>query len=247
MPRSIVFGNQQMLVCFDSDYTIRDIYHPHVGLENHLNGHKCRIGIWVKGKFSWLEEEQWDKEIKYHEQSLVGNSVFNNQKLSTKLIIKDCVYPRKNIFVREITIYNISEQEKEYRFFFSHDVQIYGTQIGITAYYEPDSNGIIHYLNDRWFLFRGRGDNKDLDGFATGRAHFGDSLGTYKDAEDGELSGNPIDQGTFDYTLQINLKVGGCNKSSGQYWFCIGHDHNEVDDLNEYIRDVGISKAINET
>ncbi len=38
MPRDIPVGNGQLLVCFDHDYCLRDLYFPHVGQENHLGG-----------------------------------------------------------------------------------------------------------------------------------------------------------------------------------------------------------------
>ena len=34
MPRSIVYGTRKLLVCLDKDYNIRDIYYPHIGMEN---------------------------------------------------------------------------------------------------------------------------------------------------------------------------------------------------------------------
>ena len=34
MPRDIPVGNGRVLVNFDRDYQVRDIYYPHVGKEN---------------------------------------------------------------------------------------------------------------------------------------------------------------------------------------------------------------------
>ena len=248
MPRSIVFGNQSLLVCLDKNYNIRDIYYPHVGMENHLEGHECRIGIWVNGNFSWMESNIWKKEIRYRDETLVGESIFENNTISTRITIKDCVYHKKNIFLREIQIENLSNEDKEYRVFFSQDLQISGIYIGNTAYYDPDTNGIIHYLKDRWFLFNGRGDNELIDGFATGKAHFGDSIGTYKDAEDGILSGNPIDQGTVDSTLQINVNVKANQKGLLNYWFTVGKNYKEIVELNKFVLSKNkVSDAIEET
>jgi glucoamylase len=44
MPRDIPVGNGKLLVCFDGDYSIRDLYFPHVGQENHIGGNRCRGG-----------------------------------------------------------------------------------------------------------------------------------------------------------------------------------------------------------
>ena len=47
MPRDIPVGNGTLLVCFDRDYTIRDLYFPHVGQENHMGGGLSRCGVWA--------------------------------------------------------------------------------------------------------------------------------------------------------------------------------------------------------
>ena len=52
MPRDIPVGNGNLLICFDKNYFIRDIYYPHVGQENHVGGSFFRFGIWVNGEFS---------------------------------------------------------------------------------------------------------------------------------------------------------------------------------------------------
>src|SRR5437763_667047 len=47
MPRDLPVGNGALLVNFDSTGTLRDIYFPRVGQENHTSGHLCRFGVWV--------------------------------------------------------------------------------------------------------------------------------------------------------------------------------------------------------
>ena len=48
MPRDLAISNGRLLVMFDRHYQIRDIYFPHVGKENHANGHPFRFGVWVE-------------------------------------------------------------------------------------------------------------------------------------------------------------------------------------------------------
>ena len=62
MPRDIPVGNGRLLVCFDQNYCIREIYFPHVGLENHVGGKVCRLGVWVDGQFSWVGPE-WERDL----------------------------------------------------------------------------------------------------------------------------------------------------------------------------------------
>ena len=63
MPRDLPLGNGSLLVNFDASYQLRDLYWPHVGLENHSNGHVFRFGVWVDGRFRWLDDPGWSRRI----------------------------------------------------------------------------------------------------------------------------------------------------------------------------------------
>jgi len=40
-------GNGRLLVTFDHQYQIRDVYFPHVGQENHAGAGPCRFGVYT--------------------------------------------------------------------------------------------------------------------------------------------------------------------------------------------------------
>ncbi len=62
MPRDIPVSNGNLLVNFDRDYNIRDIFYPYVGKANQSNGCISRTGCWVEGRFSWLSDSSWVKD-----------------------------------------------------------------------------------------------------------------------------------------------------------------------------------------
>ena len=64
MPRDLVVGNGILLVNLDRNLNVRDLYYPHVGLYNHACGHRSRIGAWVDGQFSWLDDT-WSVQLGY--------------------------------------------------------------------------------------------------------------------------------------------------------------------------------------
>ena len=72
MPRDIPLGNGSLLVAFDTNYQIRDLYWPHVGQENHALGHAFRTGIWVKGQLRWFDDLGWQRDLKYKSDTLVS-------------------------------------------------------------------------------------------------------------------------------------------------------------------------------
>jgi len=55
LPRNILLSNGCFAVTLDSNAQIRDFYFPYVGFENHAVGHPFRFGVWVDGKFEWID------------------------------------------------------------------------------------------------------------------------------------------------------------------------------------------------
>ena len=151
MPRDIPIGNGSFLIAFDHDYLVRDIYFPHVGLENHSVGHPFRFGIWVDGQFSEMGPE-WQKTMRYLENTLVTEVTAKNDRLQLELICHDAVDFHLNIYVKEIVVKNLANTPREVRLFFSHDFHISGSEVGDTANYDPRNQALIHYKGKRYFL-----------------------------------------------------------------------------------------------
>ncbi|MCF6148082.1 MAG: glycoside hydrolase family 15 protein [Candidatus Kuenenia sp.] len=235
MPRDIPVGNGSLLITFDSKYQIRDIYFPYVGKENHTLGHPSRMGVWVDGEFSWIGSE-WQLTLNYKKDCLVTEVAAMNNKLKIELQMYDVVDFYLNIFVKKIIIRNLLGKDREVRLFFNHDFHIYENEIGDTAYYDPDTMAIIHYKSQRYFLINCCDPNKcGVDHFATGIKELHGAEGTWKDAEDGLLSGNPISQGSVDSTLGINIHVKANSETVAHYWIAAGMNYHEVVNLNKTI------------
>ena len=63
MPKDLPISNGNLLLNFDSNYRIRDIYFPHIGQENHSQGHPSRFGVWADGHFSWMGAG-WTRDLR---------------------------------------------------------------------------------------------------------------------------------------------------------------------------------------
>src|SRR5207247_9643074 len=70
MPRDIPVGNGNLLVTFDAQYQLRDIYFPFVGMEDHTAGNACRFGVWADGRFRWTADEDWERKLHYAHETL---------------------------------------------------------------------------------------------------------------------------------------------------------------------------------
>jgi GH15 family glucan-1,4-alpha-glucosidase len=224
MPRPLVFSNGAFFIGIDARYAIRDLFYPQVGRWNHLSGHPIRMGVWVDGKFSWVHEKGWTYDFKYKPGSLNGHVHLVNQDLAIEIETHEAISHRENWFVRCLDIKNLSPKPVEVKLFFSHDLRIMETDIGDTAFYHPEMDGIVHYKGPCYFLFGGCTETGGLDQYATGLKGFKDFEGTWRDAEDGSLSMNPISQGSVDSTIGFRVQIAGNATKPVEYWILASDD-----------------------
>ncbi len=236
MPRDIPVGNGRFLVTFDDGYRIRDIYFPHVGRENHTEGHPCRFGVWVGGGFSWVSDDAWRRELKYLPDTLVTDVRLRNDSLAIEIISNDTVDFHENIFLRRLRVRNLSDNKREIRLFFHHDFYISESEVGDTAFFDPELKAFVHYKGARYFLISTDAP-EGVETFATGRKAFRGAEGTWRDAEDGVLSNSAIMEGSVDSTIGRVLHVASHAEVETFYWIAAGTSHTEVANLNKLIHE----------
>ena len=253
MPRDLPIGNGALLINFDQTYQLRDLYWPHVGLENHTKGQVFRFGVWVEGRFKWLDDPGWTRRLCYQEETLVTQVQLSHPELELELVCHDAVDFHENLYVRRIDVNNETDRTREVRFFFHHDLHISSHEVGDTAYYEPERRAVCHYKGARWFLINGATPGKrpedatdsaagwhiGLQQWACGHKGVSGLQGTWRDAEDGVLSGNPIAQGSVDSTVAVHLTLPPQTTQTAYYWLAVGIDFEEVTRLNRSVRHRG--------
>jgi oligosaccharide amylase len=235
MPRDIPVGNGSLLVAFDEHYQIRDIYFPYVGKENHSEGHPFRFGVWVDGRFSWVSDAGWERELRYAPETLVTEARLVNDQLNVELISNDAVDVNENVFVRRLRVRNLSGAQREFRLFFHHDFYISESEVGDTAYFDPETLALIHYKGRRYFLIS-TDAAEGVESFATGRKAFRGAEGTWRDAEDGHLAQSAITEGSVDSTIGRTLVIEAGGTAEMFYWIAAGESYGEVAQLNHFVR-----------
>lgn len=232
--RDLPVGNGSLLVNFDDKYQIRDIYFPHVGQENHTQGFPCRFGVWVDGDFSWVASDGWVRDLRYLPETLVTDVRLTHSELGIKITCNDTVASHDNTFLRRVRVQNERNGRAEVRIFLHHDLRIYENNFGDTAYFDPDTQGLIHYKKHRYFLVN---SEPHFDSFATGRKAFQGKEGTWRDAEDGDLQDGVITEGSVDSTIGVHFNIEKGESSEFYYWIAAGTSYEEVKELNSLVKE----------
>ena len=236
MSRSIVLSNGELCVALDNRAAVRDIYFPHVGLEDHVRGHYIhRVGVWVDGTLSWLSEDpSWQISIASEEEALASAIIARHPRLQVELSFKDIVYNERPVFLRRVKVTN-QGSARDIKLYFAHQFEIYKSHGSDTAYYDPITHAVIHYKGQRVFLIGASLDGVPFGDFATGRDNFQGKEGTHKDAEDGQLSKNPIEHGPADSVIGLYANYAAGQSRTGEYWIAAARSVHDAQELNRYI------------
>lgn len=248
MPEGIVLGNGSTLVGLDTKGQIQDMYFDYVGLEDHMLPNSiCRIGVWVEGKFNWFDDQNWQIIMSYESDTLVSIVKATNHYLGVELILKDTVHNEKNIILRSVTVKNLEEREREIKVYFNHQFRMYGMEKRDTVYFDPADKTIVHYKGRRIALIGVKNKERSFNDFSVGLSNIEGKEGTWKDAEDGNLTKNPIEHGTVDSTIGIYENIDSKGEINFDVWLCLGKTLQEVKELNNLVNSKSANYLIEST
>ncbi|MGH7178142.1 MAG: glycoside hydrolase family 15 protein, partial [Tepidisphaeraceae bacterium] len=250
MPRDIPVGNGRLLINFDSRYQLRDLYFPHVGQENHAGAGPCRFGVFVdvphenSSRLVWTSDPSWSVRQRYLRDTLTTSVSLSNPQLKLAMYCNDVVDFHRNIFVRKIKLRNLHAAERTVRLMHHQDFNMFGTKVGDTAYFDPELGSIVHYRGQRYLMvtfFPGSQLTSDdsqcprIDEFATGTSGFAGAEGTWRDAEDGHLQGNPIAQGAVDSTISHHAQLAADGEATVYMVIVAAQTRQELLELHKWL------------
>lgn len=233
--RAYTLSNGSLMVCVDDRGHVRDVYFPHVGLENHVSSRVHRVGVHVDGMIAWLNDSSWNLTTTAAADTMMGIVEAHNDRLGIDMHMRDVVYNEKDVFVREVTITNRSDYERSVKLFFGHEFQVGNTSRGDTGYYDPRNGAIVHYEGRRMFMMRAEGADV-FDQYTLGNFGIEGKEGSFRDADDGELSGNPIEHSTVDSIMRVHLTMKPRESHTVYYWLAAARYPHELHELSLYIR-----------
>lgn len=241
MARSVTLGNGNILVGLDYSGQVRDFYYPHVGHENHVSGasgnHVHRIGIFVDGEISWLEDSDWKISIGSDSETVIGSMHAVNDRIGVTVSSTDAVHNEENIFLRSFTIGNEQKKVREIKVFFSQQFRISESRRGDTGLYDPRVKAIVHYKGKHTFLINAMHNDVQFVDYNIGLFGIEGKEGTYHDAHDGILEKNPIEHGSVDSVIGITLNLEPNAHEEVFYWIACGKNFADVHDLDKKVKD----------
>lgn len=251
MARPIVLSNGELHVGLNNYGLVHDLYFPYVGLENHSEGANLRhkIGVYVDSQISWLDEDEgWVFSFSYPHDSLIGHIVATNDRIGVILEFDDLVDSSVSVFIRSIHVINQRDTHRQIRLFLHQAFAIGDSRSNSdTGQYLPDSDGILHYNGRRAFVVSAMMDGQPFDQHTIGIFGIEGHEGTYRDAEDGELSTCHVEHGRVDSTLRFSVDLEAHGSKRVNYWIAAGTSVREALYVHRIIREDGIDSRMQQT
>lgn len=247
MGRPVMLGNGSLTVGLDENGLVHDFYYPYVGLDNLTTARSIphKIGIWIDGTFSWTDTEEWKKTVDFENDALISAVHLKHEGLQIELEFRDFVDQEFNAFCRRLTVHNLRNANRDVRIFFHQVFQISRAGRGDTALYVPDGNYLLDYKGRcSLLIYAQTAAGAGLDQFAVGNSGIEGKEGTWRDAEDGELSNNPVEHGGVDSTLRCSLSVAPNSSEVIDYWVVAADAQFSAEKIHQQLLDSGLSDRI---
>jgi len=250
MSRPVILGNGQLTVGINENGLVHDFYYPYVGLDNlttaRSNDHK--IGVWVDGKFSWVDDGGWSIAVNFETNALVSIVQMHNDNLKINLLLQDFVDHEYNVFCRRITVTNEADSPRDIRVFMHQVFEISRRGRADTALFVPEENYILDYKGRYSLLIYGQSTEGTIyDQFAIGNYGIEGKEGTYKDAEDGELSGSPVEHGGVDSVIRFPCSLTAKSTMGLDYWIVAADSQYTAEQIHHIFKTDGLEKRLSDT
>lgn len=235
----MVLSNGQLFVGLDEQGLVHDFYYPYVGLDNLTNARSQphKIGVWIDDSFSWTDDGSWTISLDFEPRALVSRLRMHSKKLQLTLEFNDFIDITYNAFIRRLKVTNEAAEQREIRLFMHQVFEISRSGRADTALYVPDDHYLLDYKGRCCLLVAGKLDEKeDFDQYAVGSYHLEEDSGTYKDAEDGELSNNAVEHGGVDSVIRFRKIAPAGASFQVDYWIVAANSQNDAQVAHTYLK-----------
>jgi len=250
MGRPVVLSNGQLFVGLDETGLVHDFYYPYVGLDNLTTARSSqhKIGVWIDGNFHWTNDGTWVITVNFESDAMVSCIRMHSDELEVTLDFTDFVDTEYNALIRRITVTNEANAERDIRLFMHQVFQISRAGRADTAMFVPDDDYILDYKGRCCLLIAGKFVNDgSFDQYAIGNYAIEGKAGTFKDAEDGELSNNAIEHGGVDSVLRFRHKTPARGTFAVDYWIVAADSQSDAQVIHTKLKYYPIDNRIHIT
>jgi len=238
MARPVILGNSSLTVGLNEQGLVHDFYYPYVGEDNLTTARNAhhKIGVWVDGTFSWVDDGTWLISVDFRDDALISHITMKSTSLMVEIALQDFVDSEFNAFCRQMTLSNLADHKREMRVFFHQVFQISSAGRADTALFVPDANYILDYKGRCSLLIYAKDqDGHHFDQYAVGGYGVEGKEGTYRDAEDGELSGSAVEHGGVDSVVRVTSNVEGNKTALIDYWVVAADSQYSAEKIHDEI------------
>jgi len=239
MGRPVMLGNGSLTVGLNEHGLVHDFYYPYVGLDNLTTARSMdhRVGVWVDGQFSWTDDGSWHISVDLEQSAMVSNVQMKSTALGITIDFLDFVDIEYNALVRCIRVTNEHDDERDVRLFMHQVFQISRAGRADTALFVPEDNYILDYKGRCCLLIAGKTDDgRTFDQYAVGGYNLEGKAGTFKDAEDGELSDNAVEHGGVDSVLRFQKNTAAHGTFNVDYWVVAANSQTDAQVAHTYLK-----------
>ena len=247
MGRPVILGNGALTVGLNEHGLVHDFYFPYVGLENLTTARSLHhgVGIWVDGRFSWVDDGSCQTWVTFEDEALISIITMKSDNLQISLQFNDFVDPRTDAFCRRIQVTNNADHERDIRLFMHQVFEISRGGRADTALYEPDEKYILDYKGRCALLIGGITDEGNVfDQFAVGGQGVEGKEGTFRDAEDGELSGSAVEHGGVDSVIRFQKSVPADQSFNVDYWVIAASSQTDAEKVHIKLKETGLEERL---
>lgn len=228
MARPIILANGRLMVGLDEHGLVHDFYYPYIGLDNLTTARSVshKIGIWVDGQFSWTDDGSWEIELGLEDTALISSVFMRSSKLQLEISTVDFIDSTQDAFIRRFKVINKADTARDIRIFLHQVFQISQAGRADSALFAPEPKYLYTYHERIGLLSYCRTTSgKSFDQYAVGNYGVEGKEGTFRDAEDGELSDNNVEHGGVDSVMRLQMQLEPGGVENIEYWTIAKDSH----------------------
>lgn len=250
MGRPVILGNGALTVGLNERGMVHDFYYPYVGLENLTTSRSIhhRVGVSIGDTFSWVDEGDWTVRVGLESDALISDVLLESKSQQLQLHSNDFVDPEYNVFCRRIRVRNTADSERQVRIFLHQVFQISSAGRADTALYVPDGPYLLDYKGRCSLLIYSRSDEgTPFDQYCVGNYGIEGKEGTWRDAEDGLLSGNAVEHGGVDSVISSVLNLEPNAERVVEYWIIAADSQYSAEKVHNHLQTNGLESRLEKT